>query len=121
MRQEAGAGLSPSQVAALATIDRHGPLSPSELADREAIKRPTATKVVTYLEGLGLLARTQDPDDARRSLLAVTPAGRDLLRNLRRRKTAYLARRLEGLDADELATLDRAALILERLLEGERA
>src|SRR3954451_15260599 len=69
MRQEAGAGLSPSQVAALATIDRHGPLSPFELADREAITRPTATKVAAYLEALALLTRTQDPEDARRSLL----------------------------------------------------
>ena len=43
LRQEAGEELSPSQAAALATIDRHGPLTPSELAIRERIQRPTAT------------------------------------------------------------------------------
>ena len=46
LRQEAGTDLGPSQVAALATIERHGPLSPSELADRERIKRPTATRIL---------------------------------------------------------------------------
>ena len=121
MRQEAGTGLSPSQVAALATIDRHGPLSPSELADRERIKRPTATRLVGNLEALGVVAREADATDARRSRLSTTPAGRDLLRQLRRRKTAYLAQRLRGLDAEELDALDRAARILERLLEAERA
>jgi DNA-binding MarR family transcriptional regulator len=121
MRQEAGTGLSPSQVSALATIERHGPLSPSELADIERIKRPTATRLIGRLEELRVLARDADPDDARRSLLAVTPSGSDLLRKLRRRKTAYLAQRLKGLDADELETLDQAARILERMLERERA
>src|SRR5829696_1820494 len=118
MRQEAGTGLSPSQVAALATIYLHGPLSPSELADLERIKRPTATRVVANLESLGLVAREPDPADARRSSLSVTPAGSDLVRQLRRRKNAYLAQRLRGLDAEELETLDRASRILERLLEA---
>ena len=42
------------------------------------------------------------------------------MKKLRTRKNAYMARRLRGLDPDELATLDRAAAILEDLLEGER-
>ena len=46
LRQEAGGELSPSRSAALATIDRHGPLTPSELAGRERIQRPTATRLI---------------------------------------------------------------------------
>src|SRR5881227_3413514 len=42
LRQEAGGDLSPSQTAALATIERRGPLTPSELAAYERIQRPTA-------------------------------------------------------------------------------
>ena len=117
LRQEAGEELSPSQGAALATIGRHGPLTPSQLAVRERIQRPTATRVIARLEETGLVDRTQDPVDRRSFVVALTPAGRELLARVRTRKNAYLARRLRDLDADERATLDRAAAILERVLE----
>ena len=117
LRQEAGEDLSPSQAAALATIDRHGPLTPSELAGRERIQRPTATRLIARLLEVGLVDRTQDPVDRRSFVVALTPAGRELLARVRNRKDAYLARRLRDLDADERATLDRAAAILERVLE----
>jgi DNA-binding MarR family transcriptional regulator len=117
LRQEAGEELSPSQAAALATIDRHGPLTPSELADREQVKRPTATRVIARLEELGLVDRARDPHDGRSSLVALTAAGRELVTRVRARKDVYLARRLRELDSEDRATLDRAAAILERLLE----
>src|SRR5512144_1854169 len=121
LRQEAGGGLSPTLSAALATIDRHGPLTPSELAERERIRRPTATRLVARLEADGLVGRTADPTDRRSSLLAITSAGRDLLTELRTRKDAYLAQRLRRLDPEERAALARAAEILERLLEDDAA
>lgn len=120
LRQEAGTGLSPSLTAALATIESCGPLTPSELAEREAIKRPAATRIVTRLEVEGLVDRATDPSDGRVTLIAATPAGRDLLRRIRRRKNEYLARRLRDLPADDLAALERAADVLERLLEDGR-
>jgi DNA-binding MarR family transcriptional regulator len=121
LRQEAGEELSPSQAAALATIDRHGPLTPSELAARERIQRPTATRVIARLEEAGFVDRTRDLDDRRSCVVGLAPAGRDLLARVRTRKDAYLSRRLRELDADERATLDRAAAILERVLEGDGA
>ena len=117
LRQEAGTDLGPSQVAALATIERHGPLSPSELADRERIKRPTATRIVGHLETTGLVERVRDPDDGSASILSVTSEGRELLKRLRARKTAYLAKRLGALDAEDRRTLERAAELLEGMLE----
>jgi DNA-binding MarR family transcriptional regulator len=121
LRQEAGTGLSPTLTSALATIDTHGPLTPSELAKRERVQRPTATRLVARLEELGVLQRAADPTDRRSSLLSVTPAGHALIEEMRGRKTAYLARRIEKLDPEERAALDRAAGILERLLEDDRA
>src|SRR5262245_35892004 len=119
LRQEAGTDLSPSQTAALATIDSNGPLTPSELASLERVQRPTATRIVARLEEEGLVERAADPADGRSFIVSPTSQGRALLRKLRTRKNAYLARRLRGLDAEDVATLARAAEILERL-DGER-
>ncbi len=120
LRQEAGTDLGPSQMAALATIDRHGPLAPSELADRERIKRPTATRILAALADAGQVERIRDPADGRSAIVSATPAGRALLKRLRQRKTAYLATRLRELPAEDLAALERATEVIERLLEGER-
>jgi DNA-binding MarR family transcriptional regulator len=116
LRQESGTELSPSLTAALSTIEHHGPLTPGEVAARERIQRPTATRVLARLEEQGLIDRMPDVRDRRSSLLTASNAGRDLLAELRTRKTAFLASRIERLEPDEQATLERAADILERML-----
>ncbi|HET9186024.1 MAG TPA: MarR family transcriptional regulator [Solirubrobacterales bacterium] len=123
LRQEAAAettGLTPTSVAALATIERHGPLTPSELAEIERVKRPTVTRTLGCLEREGLIERAPDPADGRSALVSVNGTGRERLRRLRGRKNAYLARRMRDLGADEVETLQRAAEILDRMREGER-
>jgi DNA-binding MarR family transcriptional regulator len=122
LRQEAAAetnGLTPTSVAALATIELHGPLTPSELAEIERVKRPSMTRTLGCLERQGLVERTADPADGRSSLVSVNAAGRERLRRLRRRKNAYLARRMRQLPEEDLATLERAAAILDRMREGD--
>jgi len=124
LRQEAAAetsGLTPTSVAALATIERHGPMTPSEIAAIERVKRPTITRTLGCLEREGLIDRAPDPDDRRSALVSVNGAGRERLRRLRGRKNAYLARRMRDLSAEEVETLERAAEILERMREGERS
>ncbi len=119
LRQEVDAGLSPSQSSALATLERRGPLTPSELATHEHIQRPTATRMLARLEEDGLILRSADPDDRRSALITISDHGRTVLGESRTRKNAYLAQRLRSLDADELAALDRASAILERLLDED--
>src|SRR3954453_23497920 len=75
LRQEAGGGLSPTLTAALATIDRHGPLTPRALAERERFRRPPAPRLVARLVADGVVGRTADPTAGRCSLLAATSAG----------------------------------------------
>ena len=121
LRQEAaGAGggeLSPTAAAALATVERHGPLTPSELAEIERIKRPTATRTLRLLDEAGLLDRAPDPADGRSCLVSISAAGRERLRRLRGRKNAYLSRRMRNLPPEDVETLERAAEILEGILE----
>lgn len=121
LRQEAGTDLTPSLSAALATVERLGPLTPSELADVEGVKRPTATRLVAKLAAAGLVDRAGDPTDGRVSLVSITPRGSALLHEMRMRKNAYLARRLRELPPDDIAALERAAEVLEALLERGRS
>src|SRR3954453_21991568 len=83
MRQQGGGDLSPTQGAALATISCHGPLTPSELAARERIQRPTATGVLARLEDAGLGEPTADSIDRRSYLVTTTRAGIELLDTVR--------------------------------------
>jgi DNA-binding MarR family transcriptional regulator len=117
LRQEAGGGLSPSLAAALSTVEQHGPITPSDVAARERIQRPTATRVLARLEEQGLITRTVDPWDRRSSLVEATEAGRALLAELRTRKTAFLASRIEALGPEDRATLERATEILEEMID----
>ncbi len=121
LRQEANTDLGPASISALATIERSGPLTPSELARLEGIQRPTATRVLTRLTDDDLVSRAADPADGRCSIVDVTAGGRTALTRLRRRKTAYLAQRMRELPEDDVATLTRAAEILEQVLEEGRA
>jgi DNA-binding MarR family transcriptional regulator len=123
LRQEAAAetgDLTATSSATLASINRFGPLTPSELAEIERVKRPTMTRTLAALEKEGLIERAPDPDDGRSSLVAINAAGRERLTRMRRRKGAYLARRLRELDPDEVETMSRAAELLERMRDGER-
>jgi len=117
LRQEAGTDLSPTLTAALATIERHGPLTPSELAARERVTRPTVTRVVGRLEDAALVVRAADPADGRSALVSITPGGRALLAEARTRKDAFLSERLDALGPEDRATLERAAALLEGMLE----
>src|SRR5881394_1380436 len=100
LRQESDAGLSPSLTAALATLERHGPLTPSRLPQVERIQRPTLTRLLATLETDGLVEREADPDDGRVSHVRITRAGSALVKKLRLRKNAYHSKRLRNLDDD---------------------
>jgi DNA-binding MarR family transcriptional regulator len=116
LRQQADTPLSPTLQAALGTVVEHGPLTPSELAERERVQRPTATKLIARLEAEGLVQRAGDPDDGRSSLISITAAGTALIAEIRTRKDAYLAQRLRRLPPADRATLARAAELLEEML-----
>src|SRR5215468_4364162 len=110
--------LSETQLAALAALERHGAMTPGELAEHEKVQPPSMTRVIAALVDWQLVARAPHPTDRRQVMLTVTPAGRDLVQKMRRRKEAWLARRLAELTPEERATLRAAAPILEKLSQA---
>ncbi len=119
LRQSAVVDLTPSQISALAAIERTGPLTLGALAALERVQPPSITAVVTRLEEKGLVVRRQDPNDRRVSRVETTKEGRRLLARSRSRKDAELDRRLRSLTDEERATLAAAAVILERVVVTE--
>jgi DNA-binding MarR family transcriptional regulator len=119
LRQQSEVDPSPTQVSALSTIERRGPLTLGELAACERVQPPTVTAAVGRLEERGLVARHQDPDDRRVAHVEITRAGHKLLARTRSRKTAFLAQRLASLDDHDRGRVADAVDVLDRLLDGE--
>lgn len=115
LRQQSDAGLTPTQQAALATIDRCGPLPVGALADEEQIGAPTATKIVEKLHAAGYVERAASPDDRRVTLVSTTADGRRLLTDIRARKTAWLTTRIADLDPHEREALAGVVAVLDHL------
>jgi DNA-binding MarR family transcriptional regulator len=117
LRQHAPEDITPSQLSALSVIVREERLTLSQLAVAERVQPPTITRVIDSLERKGLATRTPSDQDRRVAFVEPTPAGRALVDTIRRRRDAYLARRLRKFSAEERALLERAARLLERLIE----
>jgi DNA-binding MarR family transcriptional regulator len=119
LRQQTEGEITASQLSALASLNRLGPLSLGALAAVERVRPPTMTRIVGHLESAGLVVRRPAPGDRRSAEVELSPAGRELLDRSRTRKDAYLAERLATLAPTEVAVLRQAAAALERLLEAD--
>ena len=86
--------LSETQLAALSALEVHQAMTPGELAEHEKVQPPSMTRVIAVLEERNLVLRSPHPTDRRQVVLTVTEEGRALVQRVRRRKDAWLARRL---------------------------
>lgn len=116
--ERSDAVLTLTQIATLGTLDRHGPLTPRELAEHEKVQPPSMTRVLAHLEELGLIDRTPHESDGRQHLVSLTGSAQSLLKEDRRRREAWLAQRLAELTSSERDLLRAAAPLLERLSRG---
>src|SRR5215510_12167541 len=119
LRRHELAGLTPTQLSALATVDRIGPLRLGDLAAAEGIAPSTLTRLVTVLEERGYVERCPVPGDARASTLTIAPAGHAALELIREQSTILLADRLQTLTTEQRAALAAALPALEQLAETD--
>ena len=111
-------GLSDTQIAALAALERHGAMTPGELAEHEKVQPPSMTRVIAALEEGGLVMRGPHQTDRRQVMLTVTERGQAVVEQSRHLREAWLAQRLRDLTPEERATLRAAAPILEKLSQS---
>jgi len=115
-KQDAATGEGPARLSALSVLVFGGPMTLGRLAAAEQVTPPTMSRIVTGLERGRLIERVRDAKDARRVQIRATPSGTRLLQQGRRRRIEYLASHLDGLTKRELAILDEAVILLERIL-----
>ncbi|MGH2792165.1 MAG: MarR family winged helix-turn-helix transcriptional regulator [Actinomycetota bacterium] len=119
LRQQADADLTPSMLSALANIEYRQLVTLGELATAERVTPPTMTKIVARLQEAKLVSRTPDPHDKRIQRLSLSNQGERFIARSRSRKNAYLAKKLRKLKPDEVAKLEAAVAVIEKILEDE--
>ena len=121
LRRHEMAGLTPTQLAALATVEQSGPLRLGDLAAAEGIAPSTLTRLVAVLEELGYVRRDADPKDARASTLAITQEGHETMERLRAENSALLTQRVMLLTPQQRLALADALPALEALADPDPA
>ena len=113
-----GAELTLAETSALSRLDRGGPATSSDMAKQDRISPQSMGATLAVLEQRGLIERRKDPEDGRRVVLSITPAGRQVVNDRRSARTEMIAAALRGgFTPAELDLLHAAAPLLERLAE----
>jgi DNA-binding MarR family transcriptional regulator len=117
-QQRSDDDISTGQYSVLGALVNHGPKTPGELAEHERVQPPSMTRILNCLVEAGLVVRTDHPADGRQVLMSVTEAGAAVIHETRKKRTAWLAKRLAELTPQERATLAEASRIALRLAES---
>ncbi len=115
-REDEASGLSPARLSALSVLVFGGPSTVGQLAAAEQVRSPTMTRLVQELEADGMVSRAPSASDGRVVEVRATARGRRVLLAARRRRVASLSGLLADLEPKDLAALDHAASLLEKLL-----
>jgi DNA-binding MarR family transcriptional regulator len=114
-------GLSAPRASLMSVLVFAGPRSIGELARVERVRSPTITALVNGLEADGLVRRRSVADDGRRVVVEPTAKGRRVLEAGRARRVEFLSSLMKGATPAELAVLDDAATLMERLVAAARS
>lgn len=109
--------VSLSQLSALATLAKEGPMTPGALAIRERVRPPSMTRVIASLAELGFVDRAAHPDDGRQVLVSVSRPGQELIEVERRASQEWLQQRLAELQPEQRKTLLAAADLMSAIVD----
>lgn len=109
--------VSLSQLSALATLSKEGPMTPGALAVRERVRPPSMTRVIASLADVGFVHRAAHPDDGRQVLVSVSSKGAELIEAERRASREWLQQRLAELSSAQRETLLEAAELMSTIVD----
>jgi DNA-binding MarR family transcriptional regulator len=116
--ERAADDITDARLSVLFVLLNDGPQTLTSLSEHERVTPPSMNRTVNSLVDDGLAVRTQDPDDKRRSIIDITDAGQAVALETRRRRVAWFADHLAGLDDADRDTLEAALPILRRLADS---
>ena len=116
--EDVHAGVTAARLSALSVLVFAGPVTVGRLADAEQVSVPTISRMIAQMVNEELVRREPDATDRRLVWLHATKQGTRILREARRRRIEALAHRIEGLGAEDLADLLRAADLVEEVFRG---
>jgi len=109
-------GVPPARLSALSVLVFGGDRTMRGLADAEMVSMATMSHVVDGLEAMGLASRRPNPEDARSYIVRATAKGRRLMERGRQARVDRLTTLLDRVPDDELATVERALVLLRHAL-----
>lgn len=110
--------LSDSQYSVLAYLVREGPRAVGQLSEFERVTPPSMNRTVNCLVDAGYVERMSTPEDGRKVLVQTTESGRALVTETRRRRDAWLVRRLEELAPAQRDAVAEATAIIRELADS---
>ncbi|SIS16640.1 Rv0880 family HTH-type transcriptional regulator [Williamsia sterculiae] len=111
--------VSLTQLSALATLEREGPMTPGAMAATERVQPPSMTRVIASLADLGMVRREPHPTDGRQVIVTLSEQGGEVIRDEKNAREAWLRDRLSRLSDDDAAVLRRAVGIMGDLVNDE--
>lgn len=117
LRTESTLEVTEAQHSVLSALYHLGPMTAGTLAEHDHVQRPSMTRTIASLEARGLVTRGTDPADKRCVVVTPTEAGNEVVREIKRRRNAWLDKRLAKLTPSERQVVSEAATILRRMVE----
>jgi len=114
--EDAATGIAPARLSALSALVFGGAMSLNDLARAEQVRPPTMSRIVDALESAGLARRTVNPQDRRAIVLEATVKGTAILRQGRKRRVKFLAKRLLRLSEAERKQIELAVHAIQKAM-----
>jgi DNA-binding MarR family transcriptional regulator len=112
--------LTMGQLRTLAVVASRQAVNVSTLAEILNISKPTASTLVDQLVQRGLVERTEDAEDRRRTMVALTQAGSEMMAGLRQEgPPERMMQWLDAMHPDDLAALTRGTQALAAIVERQ--
>jgi DNA-binding MarR family transcriptional regulator len=111
-------GIPISQIAVLSRIIEGGPTTAAALAAAEHVTQQAIAQSLATLEKSGLVTKSRDPGDGRKSVVSATGSGRALLDRITASREAWLSRAIATVvSPDERPALESAIDLLQRIAD----